>query len=147
MKRLSLSKVLAGVVCVLGLAAIPGVGCGGGGVSGEYSSLCHTQCTTWDDCENFTKIVVDIDACLSYCDTNSDNAQASAENKCSNYDIATAQIDGCHTSLSKLDQACLNKNQGDYNTYVKYALDDCSLKITNPQLNPDYFVGDYVRCP
>ena len=148
MKRLSLSRVLAGVVCVLGLAAIPGVGCGGG-VGGEYSSLCHAQCTAWDDCENYTKIVVDINDCLAFCDTNADNAQASTEAQCSNYEIATAKVDGCTTSLSKVDQACLAKNQGDYNTYRDYALQDCGLQLKNniAQLDPDYFVSRYVRCP
>ena len=146
MKRRSLSKVLAGAVMVLGLSAVFGSGCGGG-VSSGYASLCHLQCTTWDDCENYTKIVVDIDECMAYCDTNADNAAASADNKCKNYEIANSAIDGCTASLDKTDQACRDKNQNDFNTYLKFASQDCGFKLINPKLNPDAFVNDYVRCP
>lgn len=147
MKRRSLSRVLAGAATVLGLAAIFGAGCGGGGAGGEFSSLCQLQCNSWNDCEDYTKIVVTIDDCLSHCDTNADNVEAAAVKKCKDYEIVVASLDGCRTSLQKTDQACLDKSKSDYDTYVKFASQDCGFKLISPELNPDAFVNDYVRCP
>lgn len=126
MKR-SMVQVLAALACM-----VTAVGCGHS-LEGDYLQLCKATCSAGNDCENITKLVVDLDKCNRDCENNADNYAAGVQDKCgSQYEILGEKVDRCTSSIEALAQVCRDDRKSDYNNAAKDYLDDCS--------------DDFVRC-
>ncbi len=120
MKR-SMVQVLAALVCLVAAA-----GCSRS-LEGSYLQVCKASCTASDDCENITKVAVDLDKCNRDCENNADNYASQVEDKCgADYEILGDKVDRCTTSIEELGQVCRDDHKSDYNAAATHVFDDCS---------------------
>jgi len=117
--------ILAGFALLV-TAPLVAAGCGRS-LEGEYISVCKASWQAADDCENISKVAVDLEKEYRNCENNADNFAAEVEDVCgADYEILGDNIDRCISSLNDLGQVCRDDHKSDYLKALGVAGDDCN---------------------